>query len=366
MADTPAPASPPLEITPLMPEPYPPDPASRQSDSQPVASAPASRPVKRGCLFKGGVAFLVILLLMVVGLGSFCAAFGGQLGQNANLPLETLINLTVNKIQVTDPITETIAIPVPAEVENPRLEIEVVANRFDLSSGDPELLAEGAVSYNVSMLKPKISVNGSTIRLGHEGTASELLLLMVNNFLRNDIMDDWQLRLGTMPMSLLLSTGTAMTNVQLEQYALTDFSITPGAATEYDLAFLAPNAVDMETFEFSSALVKRVNVSGLAHARPRNIRFTADSGEFLLDFSGELRNDIKVQLQGSQGDFTLIIPENIPVQVKNAPPPNKVVLDVPDSWGEQAPDRVAQAGQGQKTIFIEVELEAGTVRLRNQ
>jgi serine/threonine protein kinase len=360
-----------VEVTPLVGQldtPVPPGspvPPPPESVSVPIAKkhSPAGF-IKRGCLIKGVVISLVIILLLVVGLGSFCAAFGGQLGQNINAPLESLINLTVNKIQVTDPVTETIAIPVPEEVKNPRLEIEVMANRFELTSGGPHLLAEGTANYNVALLKPKVSLNGSTIRLGHEGTTSDVLLLMVNNFLRNDIRDDWSLRLGSMPMSLRLSTGTAMTNVQLKEYALNDFSITPGAATEYDLVFLAPNTVEMETFEFSSTLVKRVNVSGLAYARPRNIRFGVDSGEFLLDFSGELQNDINVELGGNQGTFTLIIPEGIPVELK-AKQPNNISLDVPTTWEQQSSGQFSYPGQGH-TIYIDVGLDSGGVKLRNQ
>ncbi|MCG3209381.1 MAG: Serine/threonine-protein kinase PknD [Anaerolineae bacterium] len=359
VVELPPPAPEPTPVTP-MPAPPPVEPSLPTPTPLP---APVAAHRRGGCLTKATLITLALMVAIIIGVGSFCAAIGGSLGSNITSPLQTLSNLAASNIQISQPITETITIPVPAGEGAPRLEIEVAADKFTINSGITDALLQGTAVYNVALLKPKVVTTGQTLRLTHEGTSTDLFTLMVYDFIRTDIINQWELTLGTTPMVLLLSAGTAQGQVTLDEYAITDLTVTQGAASELDILFNQPNRVEMNTFEFNAGPIRRAALAKLANTRARRLNFTAATGDYTLDFSGELQNDMEVKMQGSASGVSLLVPAGVSARV--IPDPEASLIDAAGSWQKSGREYVL-AGSGPTLVINMSELNIeGTLKLRN-
>jgi serine/threonine-protein kinase len=327
-----------------------------------------SRHQRRGGCFRVGtfvgLFVLAAMLLIVVGLGSFCAAAGGSLGSNIGAPFESVVSLLSQNIEVGETVTDNISIPLPEDVPGPyRLDIEVAASKFRLQSGATDALLEGTATYNVDILKPKIVSNGQNIRLMSEGTDSELLLLMASDFVRSDITNEWDLRLGDAPMALGLDTGTAEASIAFGPVAITDLTYNHSGANSVDLTFSEPNSVEMNTFDFRSLPARRVTMTGLANTRAENLRWDVAGGEYTLVFDGQLTEDMAAELSGVNGNFTLIIPENVAAEV--VVESSGITTDAAGEWVQEDELSYLLPNIG-SLISIKVGLESGTVKLRTR
>jgi serine/threonine protein kinase len=340
----------------------------------PPSAAPEPLPAPgrqhSGCLRRSMLTGLAIFLVIFIAVGSFCAAAGDRLTSNVNFaaPIESLEQVLSDRVQIGESMTEDVIIPIPEDDEGPfRVEIEVAADEFRLTSTNKDVLIEGTASYNVTMLKPDIVINGRNIRLGHVGSTSDLFILLVYDFFSTDVQNSWDLRLGATPMALSLNTGTAEAFIELENIALTDLAFNQGAATNLDLHFTGLNALEMNTLDFNSGPTRRVIMTGLANTRARNFDLTASGGGYTLDFSGELMADMKVTLRGGNGNFLVIVPENVRAEFTTAN--SEFLVDVADKWEKQSDSTFVLPGTGDEDapkITFEVLVETGDVKLRNQ
>ncbi len=123
----------------------------------------------------------IVMVLIIVGVGSFCAAIGSYAGTSLGASAEFFSNLLSRNITIGTTITELIYIPVPDEDDISRLDIEIAAGTFEITSGAVGGLLEGTAIYNVAMLKPKIVSTGRNVRLAHEGSTKELFCLKDTN-----------------------------------------------------------------------------------------------------------------------------------------------------------------------------------------
>jgi len=319
---------------------------------------------RKGCLTKARILSLGLILIILVGLGSFCAAMGGSIGSNLTAPLETVANLASRNIRVGQTITETIFIPVPRGPVMPRLEIDVAADKYSLTSGSADNLLEGTAVYNVDLLKPQVISSGASVRLASEGSSTQLMSLSIYNFFRTDIKNSWDLMLGVTPVALSVQGGTASGKIELTNYAISDLSVTQGVAADLDLGFAQLNQTAMNSFEYSSDLSRRANITGLANARAQKMNFLLHNGEYTLDFSGALQNDLPVKLQGNAGAITIIIPPKTPAKIITSES-EIPQIDAATNWQQSGPDYIL-AGTGPTIVIDLATLKMdGTLKLRN-
>ena len=373
------PAHPPITLssesdspqTPVLEQPLPASEVSRPATPAPapqptVTPAPAHHPSGRGrgCAMKSAIT-VAVLLIVLIGLTSFCVAAGSGLGSGlvANAPMEAVSNWVARLIEVGDTTTQEVLVPLPADNEPVRLEFEVVADQFNLQSGAERALVEGTVTYNVELLKPQVITNGRNIFVGHQGSTSDLMMLALYDFVRTDIKNSWNLKLANVPMTLAISTGTAEGFVELGEVSINDLSVLQGAASTMNMAFTAPNQLEMNTFDFNSGPVRRVLINGLANTRARTINLWPSGGEYLLDFGGTLQNDIEVNIEGAVGALTLTIPESVAAQVEVQN--SAATIDAAGQWQPQGRGYRLSA-PSDYAIIVNLNLEGGSVRLRNQ
>ncbi len=305
-------------------------------------SMPATHPRRRlGCWIVfaavGG-----ILLLTVVGVGSFCSAFGNNFGADFFQPVE--LGETVN---------QDISIPLPNSADTPDLKIDFAGGELSLSPGAERALVQGTATYNVPDLKPKVVVNDNQIHLQFEKDIG------LGGLTTQGLENRWDLKLGSTPMALTVNAGGAQTNMELGGLSLTELKVSQGAAS-FALSFSEPNRVEMKTLGFDGG-ASSATLTGLANAQAKEVIFHGGAGDFTLDFSGQLQNDIEVRVKGGLGTVTIIVPENVRAELVIADD-STASVDAAGGW-QKSGDTYTISGQGSQ-IIINAEFGFGSLKLR--
>jgi hypothetical protein len=242
-------------------------------------------------------------------------------------------------------VTETITVADP-ESDETRLAISFGAGELKLSPGAKSLV-DGTAIYNVDDFKPEVVENGDRIEI-KQGNLNSIPPL-------EDLHNEWDLRLGSAPMDLVISAGAYEGTLELGGLALRSLEINDGASN-VDVKFSEPNPVDMSILRYATG-ASDVTLTGLANANFSTLTFSGGAGNYTLDFSGDLQRDAVVTIDSGFGNVTLIVPEglNAKVNVEGA----AVNVNHGSSWSQNGDD-YTQKGEGPTLTFI-VKMAAGNL-----
>ncbi len=210
-------------------------------------------------------------------------------------------SVTVNmpKEEETGP-AEIVEINEAAPAESPaELIINMGAGELNIQSGAQNLV-EGTVEYNVVAWKPEIVHDGSEIRIS-QGDMKNFTFGKAGN-----LVNQWDLRLGAMPIDLTIEAGAYESDLDLTGLSLTGLRITDGASSN-NVVFTAPNPVRMDRFTYETG-ASSIKLEGLGYANFDEMTFQGGAGNYTLDFTGPLQDDARVYIDGGLGNFTIIVP----------------------------------------------------------
>ena len=264
------------------------------------------------------------------------------------------VNIPVDEIQVGPMQTETISIQAPA-TGDANLKIGFGIGELTLAPGAAGLLVEGTASYNVVDLKPTITIEGDNVLL----KTGDLEISGFPRLRGANIKNEWDLKLGDMPMDLSIDAGAYKGAFELGNLSLKSLEVGDGAA-DVELVFSAPNRVPMSSFRYNTGASK-VRLSGLANANFSSMLFRSGAGDYRLDFSGVLQRDASVNVESGISQLVIIVPAGTQARVKVESSLTKVTaLGV---W-EQSGNEYLLAGSG-PALTIFVTMGAGSLELRN-
>ncbi len=272
----------------------------------------------------------IILAILVLALASLACGFSIDLPERPKAGPEVEESITV-----ADP-----------ESDETRLTISFGAGTLTLSPGAKNLV-EGTAIYNVEDLKPEINKNGSSIEI-KQGDFKALPPL-------DNIKNEWDLKLGSMPMDLTIKAGAYDGKLELGGLALKSLTVKDGAAN-VDLSFSELNQTEMSVLRYETG-ASDVTLTGLANANFSTLTFSGGAGNYTLDFSGELQRDAVVTIEAGFGDLSLVIPEDVDavVTVEGA------ALNVNHSSGwTQNGQKYTQKGSN-STLTIVIKMSAGNL-----
>lgn len=242
-------------------------------------------------------------------------------------------------------VTESITVSAP-DSEETRVSLSFGAGKLTLSPGAKNLV-DGTVVYNVEDLKPEIVENGNSIAI-KQGNFTNLPPF-------RDMKNEWNLKLGDMPMDLTISAGAYDGTIELGGLSLTSLEVNDGASN-VDLSFSEPNLVEMSILRYATG-ASDVSLTGLANANFSTLTFSGGAGNYTLDFSGDLQQDAVATIDSGFGNLSLIIPDdvNAKVTVEGA------ALNVNHGSGwSQSGQTYTQEGNGQ-TLTVVVKMAAGNL-----
>jgi hypothetical protein len=275
----------------------------------------------------------------------------------ALVTLACSININLPSTEVKTGATETENIQVPMlsnKQEIADVTLQFGAGTLNLQPGSKATeLISGTAKYNVGDLKPAITIDANDITI-EQGNLKFTGVPIINS----DVVNDWNLTLANAPMSLVIKAGAYQGNYELGGLSLHSLDVTDGAS-KVDLSFSKPNLVEMSSLQYTTG-ASEVTLKGLANAYTSEVTFRSGAGNYTLDFSGELRTDMVVNIESGVSQVTVIVPEGMNARVIS----QNGLMTVSTSGGwSQLGNTYSLSGTG-NTITLNVNMGAGNLRLQ--
>ena len=260
---------------------------------------------------------------------------------------------------MTGPETET-------DIEVPRLSdpaqeafvtLSFAANELRLSPGATQALVSGTVRTNLKDFEPTVKIDGSDIRIEQ----GDLNVDGIPNISADDVINKWDLQLGSDPIRLRVTGGAYEGDMDLGGLALTDLYISDGAAS-VKVDFSAPNTVEMSSLRYETG-ASTVEMMNLANANFTSMIFRSGAGTYTLDFGGALRRDAQVDIESGLSTLKIVVPEGTAAEVEISGSMSSV--ETHGAWVSQDSTRYRVEGQGPR-LQIDVSMGAGTVILETR
>ncbi len=272
----------------------------------------------------------------------------------ATLACSININLPSTEVKTGPIVTDNINVPLLSDRQ------AVADITFQFGAGNLSLqpattgtdLVSGTAKYNVTDLKPTITTNGNTIKIEQ----GNLKLTGIPTF-NTSVVNDWSLSLANAPMNLAIKAGAYKGTYELGGLSINSLDITDGAS-KVDLSFSKPNQMKMTSLQYTTG-ASEVSIKGLANAYLSDMTFRSGAGNYTLDFSGNLRSDITVNIESGVSQVTISIPQGMNAQVLTET--GLMTVSASGSWQQQG-SKYSLAGSG-NTITIHVKMGAGNLRL---
>ena len=281
------------------------------------------------------------------------------LGCSAILLATLACSISIPSVDImTGPTTETL-IDVPRQAD-PSQEAYVTlmfgANVLKLSPG-AEGLVGGSVRTNVKDFEPVVTIDGSDIRI----VQGELDVKGFPNIRADDMLNEWNLKLGSDPIRLRIASGAYQAEMDLGGLALTDLYITDGAA-EVKVDFSKPNAVTMSSLRYETG-ASEVQLRNLANAHFASMSFRSGAGDYTLDFGGVLVQDANVNVESGLSTLTIIVPKGTAAELEVSGGLSSV--NASGAWTTRDSAHYELGGQGPR-LRIDITMGAGTVNLETR
>jgi hypothetical protein len=265
-------------------------------------------------------------------------------------------NINVNVPRVNTGPTQTLAISEAAPEGSRGADVQVTMGAGTLTL-DPgaQGLVEGQVQYNVADWKPTVTHTGNSVAIT-QGQPNNLALPLNGN----NLVNDWTLKLGNVPMTLTVDAGAYEGTLNLGGVPLTNLTIQDGAS-KAKVVFATPNPQTMSTLTYDTG-ASNVDLEQLANANAQAIDFKGGAGSYQLDFSGKLQRDLAVSVASGVSSVRLVVPAGVAATVNVSGGLNNV--SATGNWTHTG-DSYTQTGSGPK-VTITVDMGVGNLNIDNQ
>ncbi len=216
-------------------------------------------------------------------------------------------SFTVNMPEAKTGPTQTFLIneSLSEDSQTVKISIEMGAGELEIQGGS-QMLIEGEIQYNISEWKPEIIRDGRSLLI-RQGRKENLRIPT------RDVINRWQLKLGSTPMDLDIAAGAYRGTLNLSGVPLTRLNIQDGAS-QAEVRFDQPNPAQMESLRYRTG-ASEVSLYGLGNASPAFLNFEGGTGSYTLDFSGSLRQDLDASISAGVSSLKIIIPAGTPARV---------------------------------------------------
>jgi hypothetical protein len=262
--------------------------------------------------------------------------------------------LSVNVPEIRTGVTETKTINENGIAgTNPlRVSIQMGAGSLNITPGATSSV-EGTVDYNVMDWEPKVINSGNLIEISQSNTNS----VGVPN---GQIVNLWDLQLGSEPLELSISTGANEGTFDLSGLSITRLTVSDGAS-KTNVIFSKPNPTVMEKLEYHTG-ASEVKLNGLGFAHLRNLEFYGGAGSYRIDLSGQLIEDLNVKISAGMSDVTLVVPKDTHTIVTI----NGGLSNINPTGTWTITGNSYETGQGEPTITVNIDMAVGNLSLLQQ
>jgi hypothetical protein len=251
--------------------------------------------------------------------------------------------------------TETIAVDEPRSAGDTVAQVTITmgAGNLDIGSGAAGLM-EGTIQYNVTDWKPTITRSGDNLTL-EQKPAKDLRGLPGEG-----IVNDWNLRLGVVPLDLTIQAGAYKGLLNLGGLRLHSLHVTDGAS-QARVTFDTPNLAEMDQLTYETG-ASDVSLAGLGRANFSQMEFKSGVGTYQLDFSGSLQRPGTVSIKTGASNLRLTLPGTTAATINLAGGLNNVNTE--GTWTIHGAT-YETLGQGNR-LTINLEMGLGNLTLVSQ
>jgi hypothetical protein len=263
-------------------------------------------------------------------------------------------SFTVNVPSIDTATTQTFAVSQakPIDYDHGDIRLEMGGGHLNISGGSNQWLT-GTVKYNVSSWEPSLSLLNNQLVLTQEHSQN----LGIPN---GNILNDWTLQMGDMPTSLEISAGAYEGTLDFSGVPLTNLEINDGAS-KATVRFDSLNPATMQRLVYKTG-ASSVDLLGLANANTDSLNFSSGAGNYTLDFSGQLTQDMNVKISSGLSQVKIVIPvgTSATINIDNG----LSNIETQGTWTVNGA-QYKTSGTG-PSITIDVEMAVGNLILQQQ
>ena len=178
------------------------------------------------------------------------------------------------------------------------------------------------------------------------------------NNMPSKVENHWDLQLGSMPMDLQIEAGAYKGRFELGGLAISNLTVKDGAA-DVQINFSRPNQTSMSLLRYETG-ASNVTIEGIGNASPSSLVFKCGAGNYKLDFSGALQQNLNASVDAGLGNVTLVIPAGVQAQVVVDGGLSNISTGT--GWEKTGDNTYIQQGSG-PAITIMVNIGAGNLTL---
>lgn len=260
----------------------------------------------------------------------------------------------INRLETGSTQTFELNQPLPNTDAIQDVNFSIMGGNFNLAGG-AETMLEGQVRYNVEEWKPTVISNGNLLTVSQGGLNEASLALP-----QGQVVNDWDVRLGNIPMNLTLHAGAYDAKMDLGGLPIHHLEIEEGAG-KAAINFDTLNPEVMESFTYHAGL-SDIALHGLANANFKEMTFEGGAGDHKFDFSGTLQQDATITIEVGLGDVEILVPRGMSAQVEIEGGLSQVYKS--GEWSGEG-SRYENQGQGPQLTIL-VKMSAGSLRLVNE
>lgn len=262
------------------------------------------------------------------------------------------IRIPEDRLVTEPPVRETIEIPLP-QADQAEVILSFGAGELTLAGGAQGYLVQGEALYNVPDFKPRIEVKDNRVFL-------ESGNLEISGFprVKGELRNEWNLRLGDMPLVLSIEAGAYQGDLDLSGVPLVELNIEDGASN-VTLRFDQVNPQTLQTMRYSTG-ASNLRLVGLGNANFKRFIFRGGLGNYTLDFSGASLLESQADIQAGACRMVIVVPEERAVRVVvNS---GLTQIETNGAWKINGSEYIHE-GAG-PILTISIEMGAGSLQLR--
>ncbi len=273
------------------------------------------------------------------------------IGLLAIISLACSVTIPTTRMQTGETQTLTVSEPSPGPQSSisTALSISMGAGNLQIDGGATGLI-EGSIKYNVAEWKPTVSNQSGVVSIT-QGTNFS------NQLPPQNVVNDWQLKLGQTPIDLTINAGAYDSTLNLGGIPLTGLAINDGASNS-NITFATPNPSRMQHLAYKTG-ASTVSLTGLGNANFADMTFESGAGSYRLDFSGKLQQPSNVRISSGVSNFKISVPATTACKVVMTGAMNSVSTQ--GAW-TVSDKTYSLPGQGPQ-LTITVELGVGSLEL---
>ncbi len=173
----------------------------------------------------------------------------------------------------------------------------------------PKLNLDYYLNRKIGELNIELHPEGVDIETAADGDMN----VHVNNF--DFDTDEWYVQLVEgIPLSIDAELGAGESNFDFSGLTINDLTISTGASSS-KLQFDEKNKGEIRKLKIESGVSKFV-ADNLNNANFRTMEFEGGVGSYYLDFGGELKKEVNVDISVGLGSITIVVPKKIGLMIK--------------------------------------------------